>query len=216
MTRGRRAAVLLGVAAVAAGALTTMTAGVSSAAANRYEAENATISQGAVNSDHPGFTGTGFVNYDNVIGSSVEFTVMVTGAQTAPLNFRFANGTSTNRPMDIAINGTLMAGGRACAGTGAWTAWQTSTINAALVDGVNTVKATATSTNGGPNLDSLTVGDGGAATDWSVAMVESTMARFTPSTIGGWSTRLVCTSTANISSTSAPTTRATWPTSRAG
>ncbi|HCU51432.1 MAG TPA: chemotaxis protein, partial [Micromonosporaceae bacterium] len=38
------------------------------AAAVGYEAENATISQGVVESNHAGFTGTGFVNYDNVVG----------------------------------------------------------------------------------------------------------------------------------------------------
>ena len=40
------------------------------------EAENATISQGAVNSDHAGFTGTGFVNYDNLTGSYVTYAVV--------------------------------------------------------------------------------------------------------------------------------------------
>ena len=42
---------------------------------NRLEAENATISQGQVDSNHAGFSGTGFVNYDNVAGSFVEWTV---------------------------------------------------------------------------------------------------------------------------------------------
>src|SRR5207245_7553110 len=31
---------------------------------NQYEAEGARISQGVVESNHPGFTGSGFVNYD--------------------------------------------------------------------------------------------------------------------------------------------------------
>jgi hypothetical protein len=39
------------------------------------QAENATISQGVVESNHAGFTGTGFVNYDNLAGSYVEWTV---------------------------------------------------------------------------------------------------------------------------------------------
>ncbi|MEZ0076609.1 hexosaminidase, partial [Planotetraspora sp. GP83] len=33
---------------------------------NRYEAENATISQGILETTHTGFSGTGYVNYDNV------------------------------------------------------------------------------------------------------------------------------------------------------
>ena len=48
---------------------------VNAAAAAEYQAENATISQGLVESNHAGFTGTGFVNYDNAVGSYVEWTV---------------------------------------------------------------------------------------------------------------------------------------------
>lgn len=44
----------------------------------------------------------------------------------------------------------------------------------------------ATTVGGGPNLDSLAVG-ADTGTDWSVAMVESTMARHTPGNLGGWS-----------------------------
>jgi unsaturated rhamnogalacturonyl hydrolase len=47
-------------------------------------------------------------------------------------------------------------------------------------------RATGTTSSGPPNLDSLTVGDALGATDWSEAMVESTMARYTPATLGGW------------------------------
>lgn len=183
--RVRRGVALLAIAAAVGGAAAVV-AVPAAAAVSLYEAEAASISQGVVESNHVGFTGTGFVNYDNLIGSSVEFTVTVSGAQTTSLNLRFANGTTTNRPMDIAVNGTLIANDRAFNGTGGWTTWQTMTISAALVDGINTVKATAVTANGGPNLDSLSVGDR-AGTDWSVAMVESTMARFSPSQIGGWS-----------------------------
>ncbi len=46
----------------------------------------------------------------------------------------------------------------------------------------------STTANGLPNVDSLSVSDGQATGhDWSDAMVDSTMQRFTPSTIGGWS-----------------------------
>jgi unsaturated rhamnogalacturonyl hydrolase len=152
-----------------------------------HQAEDATISQGVVESNWPGFTGTGFVNYDNVAGSYVEFTVDSPGAETTTLTFRYANGSSATRPMDVAVNGTVVAPGLAFAPTGAWSSWRTQTVTAALAAGTNRIRATATTSNGGPNLDSLTVGGGGGGTDWSVAMVESTMARFTPGTIGGWS-----------------------------
>jgi alpha-galactosidase len=123
--------------------------------ANRYEAENATISQGVVESNHLGFSGTGFVNYDNVTGSYVQWTVNASGAGTAVLRLRYANGTTTNRPMDITVNGVLVADELAFGSTGSWDDWQTATLTAALNSGANTVRATATTVNGGPNADYL-------------------------------------------------------------
>ncbi|WP_431927598.1 PQQ-dependent sugar dehydrogenase [Nonomuraea jabiensis] len=130
---------------------------VQSANFTDYQAESATISQGVVESNHAGFTGSGFVNYDNVTGSYVEFAVSAAAAGTQSLTFRFANGTTTDRPMTIAINGTAVATARSFPGTGAWTTWQEITVNAPLNAGGNTVRATATTDNGGPNLDRLRV-----------------------------------------------------------
>ncbi|GAA0951238.1 glycosyl hydrolase family 28 protein [Nonomuraea longicatena] len=122
------------------------------------EAENAVIGQGVIESNHAGFTGTGFVNYDNLVGSYVEFTVTAAQAGTATLTFRYANGTAVGRPMDITVNGTLAAGGLAFDPTGAWPTWTTRTVTVPLAAGANTVRATATTANGGPNLDRLSVG----------------------------------------------------------
>jgi glucose/arabinose dehydrogenase len=132
--------------------------GQAHAAAVDYQAESATISRGAVESNHAGFTGSGFVNLDNVVGSYVEFAVTAAATGPAALVFRFANGTTTDRPMDVTVNGTLAAGARSFPGTGAWSTWQDNTLNANLVAGANTVRVTATTANGGPNLDRLQVG----------------------------------------------------------
>ncbi|WP_394847025.1 cellulase family glycosylhydrolase [Pendulispora brunnea] len=126
--------------------------------ATDYEAEGASISQGVVESNHDGYSGSGFVNYDNVTGSYVQFTVNASAAGATNLTFRFANGTTTNRPMDIAVNGTVVRSGLAFNGTGAWTTWSDATISVNLAAGSNTIRATATTANGGPNLDKLTVG----------------------------------------------------------
>ncbi|SMC60098.1 PQQ-dependent sugar dehydrogenase [Kibdelosporangium aridum] len=120
-----------------------------------YEAEDATIVQGVVESNHAGFTGRGFVNYNNQTGSYVEWTVNGPGA--VDLTFRFANGTTVNRPMDVTVNGTAVASGLAFNGTGAWTTWQTQTTRATLAAGENKIRATATTANGGPNVDKLIV-----------------------------------------------------------
>ncbi|MFS8095537.1 PQQ-dependent sugar dehydrogenase [Lentzea alba] len=127
------------------------------AAPVRYEAESATISQGVVESNHAGFSGTGFVNYDNVAGSSVEFTVNASKAGEATLTFRYANGTTDNRAVDVNVNGGLAVDERAFAGTGAWTTWTSVTNTVQLNAGANTIRLTATGATGGPNLDYIEV-----------------------------------------------------------
>ncbi|MEU7823747.1 PQQ-dependent sugar dehydrogenase [Catellatospora sp. NPDC049133] len=122
-----------------------------------YQAESATISQGLVESNHAGYTGTGFVNYDNVTGSYVQFTVSVAAAGNYPLTLRYANGTTIDRPMDITVNGSPAAPGLSFPGTGAWPTWVDKTVTASLTAGANTIRATATTANGGPNLDRLRV-----------------------------------------------------------
>ena len=143
------------VAVVAAAALGALALSVlpAHAAPIRYEAENATISQGTVATNHGGFSGSGFVDMTNVAGSYVEWTVNAAAKGIGVLAFRYANGTDTNRPMDIRVNGAVVAAGRAFTGTGSWDTWATSTLLVPLLAGTNTIRATATTASGGPNLD---------------------------------------------------------------
>ncbi|MEU7838624.1 carbohydrate-binding protein [Nonomuraea sp. NPDC049129] len=122
-----------------------------------YQAEDATISQGVVESNHDGYTGTGFVNYDNLTGSYVEWTVNAPVAGPVTLELRYANGTTVNRPMSITVNGGA-AVTRDFNATGNWDTWQTSTLTVTLAQGVNKIRATATTANGGPNADRISIG----------------------------------------------------------
>jgi hypothetical protein len=123
----------------------------------RYEGESGTISKGVVESNHRDFTGTGFVNYDNTTGSYVEWKVDAPVAGTASITIRYSNGTTTNRPMDIRVNNTVVAKALAFGNTLSWDEWDTRTVVAPLVAGTNTIRATATTSNGGPNVDSVLV-----------------------------------------------------------
>jgi unsaturated rhamnogalacturonyl hydrolase len=171
-----------------AGAVERPVAPLATGTGTDYQAEDATIYLGQVNSDHTGYTGTGFVNYDNVIGGYVEWTVTADQAGSTTIGVRYANGTTTNRPMDITVNGALVVDEMAYPPTGTWDSWATATAAVTLNAGSNTIRATATTAGGGPNVDKLTVGYQAPPppTDWSVAVVESTMRRYTPATLGGW------------------------------
>ncbi|SDY17545.1 alpha-galactosidase [Amycolatopsis xylanica] len=124
----------------------------------RYEAESATLSAGGtIDSNHVGFSGTGFANATNAAGSYVEWTVNAAAAGQATLEFGYANGTTAARPVDIAVNGTVVASGVTFPGTGAWTTWSAVSRTANLVAGSNTIRVTATTADGPANLDYLDV-----------------------------------------------------------
>ncbi|UMP00165.1 cellulase family glycosylhydrolase [Amycolatopsis sp. EV170708-02-1] len=162
MVRPRWRAALV---AVLAAASVPISAQAASAAPVRYESEDATISRGAVESNHTGFTGSGFVNYENVTGSYVEYTVNAAQAGQHTLTFRYANGTTANRPLDITVNGSIAVDDLGFAGTGAWTTWRTVTTTVNLAAGSNKIRTTAVTANGGPNADSLSVEGSGGSND---------------------------------------------------
>ena len=151
------------VAALAIAALvapTLVQTGVADAATTVYQGEGGTVFHGVVESNHAGYTGTGFVNYDNEVGSYVQWTVTVGAAGSTSFALRYANGTAVARPMTIAVDG-VTAGTPSFGGTGAWETWTTASVSATLTAGTHTVRATATTANGGPNVDSVTVTDNG-------------------------------------------------------
>jgi alpha-L-fucosidase len=121
------------------------------------QAEACTISQGVVESNHTGFTGTGFVNGDNVVGAYVECTVNAATAGPSALTVRYANGTTTSRPMTVTVNGTAVST-PSFGSTTTWDSWANASLTVNLNAGANAVRLTSTTVNGGPNLDRLTVG----------------------------------------------------------
>ncbi|WP_305790237.1 TIM-barrel domain-containing protein [Symbioplanes lichenis] len=127
-----------------------------------WGAEEAARSGAVLGSQHPGYTGTGYVDYVSDPGY-VEWTVPVAAAGPYPLGFRYANGGPADRPLHITVNGTT-AGTLSFPPTGDWRTWRTVSVNAALPTGSAVrIRATAT-TAGGPNLDNLIMSVTGSAT----------------------------------------------------
>jgi hypothetical protein len=93
-------------------------------------------------------TGSGaFVEWDNVNQSS--------GVKN--LTFRYANGSATNRTCELRVNGNLI-GTINFAPTGSWNTWTTTTVSGVtMVNGANIVTITASTANGGPNLDKVDI-----------------------------------------------------------
>jgi glucose/arabinose dehydrogenase len=120
------------------------------------QAEDATLSNATVATNHTGFTGTGFVDYANQAGGYVQFTVSRSAAGSATLTFRFSNASGATRPASVMVNGTTVTTINFAA-TADWNTWTTASATVTLKSGSNTIRLTGTGATGGPNLDSLTI-----------------------------------------------------------
>jgi len=120
------------------------------------QAENARVRDGSIKSDHPGFTGTGFVDYNNSAGSAVEWLVTPRVATNTNVVVRFANGSSASRPMLVAVNGSVVTS-VVFPVTNGWSDWRTLAVAVRLPAGNNTITLVASTQDGGPNVDRITL-----------------------------------------------------------
>jgi hypothetical protein len=140
--------------------------------AGSIEAEEACTVDGILSeAKNLGFTGTGYVNTDNLVGASVSWKFNSTSNQTITLSFRYANGGDTNRDGQIKINGV---GSYAIVlpPTGSWSAWDIASVNVPLVAGTNTVTVSAATANGLANLDQVIFSSGVASAGCVVTGIE--------------------------------------------
>src|SRR5690606_37625625 len=101
-----------------------------------------------------GYSGSGYVNSDNAIGSRITWVLNSSGNQTATISFRYANGGSSARNVSLIVN-TSPAKVLNLPGTGAWATWQVATINVDLKSGQNTITLEAMTAEGLANIDLL-------------------------------------------------------------
>ncbi|MBE6853630.1 MAG: carbohydrate-binding protein [Ruminococcus sp.] len=111
------------------------------------------IFNGITETVNGGFLGQSYVNFDNVMGSSLTFTVNAPSDGNYELTVRFANGTTAARPLNVFVNGSNDSYFMNFDGTGAWTDWSENKIVVSLKQGENKIKMVATTSNGGPNVD---------------------------------------------------------------
>jgi hypothetical protein len=118
------------------------------------EAEKALLSGAVVGSSQPGYTGTGYADYVNASGDYIEWTVNATAAGLFSLKFRYTNGGTSSRPLQLKINGTVVVSSLAFSPTGGWATWALSSASANLIAGTNKIRLTTIGSNG-PNVDNL-------------------------------------------------------------
>lgn len=123
----------------------------------QYQAEDQTWYLAVTETTNSGYTGVSYVNTNNVSGSWVEWTVTAAVAGSHTIAIRYANGTTTDRPVSISVNGVVVISSFSFPGTGAWTTWAVNSTNVTLIAGSNTIRLTSLTSNGAPNLDRMDV-----------------------------------------------------------
>jgi hypothetical protein len=139
---------------------------VAPVASTRYEAENRTASSDCTSaSNYSGFSGSGFVDLGGN-GSYIEWNnIRAAAAGTQTLTLRHANGSANARTMVVTVNGAS-AGTVAFNSTVDWSAWALVSLKVNLRAGSNTVRLTANTDTGGPNVDYADVtGESGTSVD---------------------------------------------------
>lgn len=109
---------------------------------------------GVLEDKNGGFIGSGYINFDNQTGANGKWYVHAETAGSKTLGVRYANGGSAARSMSVAVDGIQQATFQANP-TASWTEWESETLSLNLDTGVNEIVFTATTADGGPNVDLL-------------------------------------------------------------
>ncbi len=122
-----------------------------------YEAESATKYNVNTNTNHTGYSGTGFVDSYGDVNDYVQFSITVSTAQDYILRFKYSNYTGTTNVRAIYVDGTYISNAY-FKDVGSWDTWGTSDVGTNLTAGTHTVKAlVSNSSDGFINLDNLVV-----------------------------------------------------------
>jgi len=121
-----------------------------------YEAEEAELDGPAFSSHYADYSGTGYAEFSNPNDDYIEWTVNAADTGMYKLIFRYANGSSGDRPLKISVNGNEATESLSFPPTGSWGIWSTTSTIVSLQAGDNTIRVTAIGA-GGANLDYLTM-----------------------------------------------------------
>jgi fibronectin type 3 domain-containing protein len=114
------------------------------------------LPDGLIESEHSGYTGTGYANTDNATGEGINYSVNILASGTYTFVFRYAGISS--RPGDLIINDITEVEDIAFPSTGAWTTWDTTaSAEVTLTAGIKTVRLEAAGSDGLGNIDYMEV-----------------------------------------------------------
>ena len=124
------------------------------------EAGFVAVVPGTIDSNHTGYTGSGFANTENAVGAYIEWAVSVPQEGVYELQWRFANGTTSDRSATVTVNDVTAVSNVSFAGQGTnnWDTWVLSpVVRVTLVPGTNQIRLIAKTSGGLANIDWMSV-----------------------------------------------------------
>jgi len=124
------------------------------------EAEDACSMDGTVDSDNEGFSGRGFVNTENKLGSFIVWYLGSNTEQDIDVNIAYSNGSGTDRNASLKVNGLTQIEEVAFEPTVSWTHWVEKKVTVHLQEGSNEISFESLTEYGGVNYDYISFQDG--------------------------------------------------------
>ena len=106
--------------------------------------------------DNEGYLENGYYNFENTLSSYGVWEIFSQKDARTTLTIRYANGGTSDRDMALSMNGKS-AGTVSFPATG-WTTYKEAKIDVYLKMGVNTLRLSSMTSDGGPNVDMFTFG----------------------------------------------------------
>jgi predicted secreted protein len=118
-----------------------------------FQAEAGSLTDAIIKTTHAGYEGTGFADYSDNGGGSIEWTFNAASAGDVDITVRYA--TRNARPLDLFVDGIKRVRFD-CPSSGSWTSWRTETAVVTLDQpGTHVLRLAAPFS--GPNVDWLSV-----------------------------------------------------------
>ncbi len=127
---------------------------------------------GVLESEHNGFSGSGYINGSNSQGAKIQWAFNAPQAGSVKLVLHYANGGTAARSAQVSVNGAVKQT-VAFSNSTLWTDWQEQIIQLQLDAGNNVVMFASSTADGLPNIDRVEVtGLGISSGDCSSVNVE--------------------------------------------
>lgn len=118
---------------------------------------------GTVDSDNRGYTGPGFANTENAVGSGTEWKIDLASETSVDVEWTYALAGNGSRPGAVRVNGATRIAQLDFPATGGWESWSTVQASLSLAAGSNIVRLEATTADGLANIDAVTISGTGVS-----------------------------------------------------